>query len=175
MFRTALVIGVLVGLIGCGDVTQSSGSGSGNDVPPGPALASAGQNDCTRPTGAGVDATVTPGTGGSPGQGDVMGVPSAGLDPLVQPCFDFQSQALTPGGVSLTNIAFTIRDGVVQAPSNTEIRIVTQWFSWDEPMPGTCQAQVDAVVEVTDSGITCAAQIVFGDSADAPIYSYVIQ
>lgn len=174
--RAAIAFGIFLGLIGCGEVTAGTGTGSGtgNDVPSGPALAAVGQgNDCARPTGAGVDATVTPGTGGYPGQGVVVGTPQQGLDPTAPPCFDFTVQALTPGGALLLTIPFVIKDGVVQATADARIRIVTQWFLWYEPNPGECQAGVDAVVEVTVAGMpTCAAEVNFGMQTDSPIYSY---
>lgn len=171
--RTAIAIGILLGLVGCGEVTGTrEPNNTGNDVPSGPAMAAVGTgNDCTRPTGAGVDATVTPGTGGSHGQGAVD-VAGDGLDPDAPPCFDYSTQSLTPPGVVLTSTAFTIKDGVVQAPGNG-IRIVTQWFEWYEPSAGTCQAGVNAVVEVSyDAMPVCAMEIRFGGEVDAPIYTY---
>lgn len=157
----------------CGEVTPTGPGGTGNDVPSGPAVAAAGQgNDCTRPTGAGVDATVTPGTGGYPGQGAVVGTPPQGLDPAAPPCFDFTTQALTTGGNLLTTLPFAIKDGVVQAPADGRVRIVTQWFLWSEPTSGTCNSVIFAVVEVTDAGTTCAAELIFGDMVDSPVYTY---
>lgn len=172
--RAAIAFGIFLGLIGCGEVTSVPGSGTGNDVPAGPAIAAAGSgNDCTRPTGAGVDATVTPGTGGYPGQGEVIGTPQQGLDPSTPPCFDFTAQVLTSPGALLTTIPFVIKDGVVQATADARVRIVTQWFLWYEPSQGVCQAGVDAVVEVTIVEMpTCAAQVNFGAETDYPIYSY---
>jgi hypothetical protein len=166
----ALVLALFVGA--CGSVDSTNG----NDVPQGPAVPSAGSgNDCTN-TGAGVDVVVTPVFDtGADAQGYVDPTVGAGLDPETPPCFDYTTQQPTAPAALATQTAFVIQDGVLQAPSNPRLRILTQWFEWYEPTPELCQAGVVAVVEVTaESMATCAVTLRFGGAVDDPIASYQV-
>jgi hypothetical protein len=159
----------LLGLAGCGSVT----SNGGNDVPSGPAIpVAASAPGCTH-DGTGVNAAVMPSADGSVSLQGYLNLPQNGLNPSVPPCYDFQAQQYTAPGLSLTQMTFTIKDGVVQRPSSGSVEIVTQWFEWTEPTAGTCAAEVQAVVNVTDgSAPTCTAELQFGSAVDAPIGTY---
>lgn len=168
--RILFVCVVGLGLGACGSVD----SNGGNDVPSGPAIPQAGSgNDCTH-NGAGVDVVVTPVFDtGAAAQAIIQPVPSQGLDPAVPACFDFTAQQPTAPAAMLAKQAVTVKDGVLQQIPNA--KIVTQWFSWGEPTPGSCEAAVNAIVEVTiDSMPTCAVELVLGSEPDAPIGTYTV-
>jgi hypothetical protein len=171
--RIAVVV-ALLGLSACGSV---EGTG-GNDVPQGPAVPCAGceaGSSCTK-DGTGVNAVVTPtiDASGAAVQGE-LSIPQQGLDPGVAVCFDYTTQQFTAPALSLTQMAFTIRDGVLQVPPSDSVTIATQWFEWGEPTPGNCTAEVEAVVNVdngTDS--KCSVALGFGTFVDAPIGTYTV-
>jgi len=171
--RVAVVV-ALPWIVGCGSV---EGTG-GNDVPHGPAVPCAGceaGSSCTK-DGTGVNAVVTPtiDASGAAVQGE-LSLPQQGLDPGVAVCFDYTTQQFTAPALSLTQMAFTIRDGVLQVPPSDSVTIETQWFEWGEPTPGNCTAEVEAVVNVTDgSAQPCSALLQFGTFVDAPIGTYTV-
>jgi hypothetical protein len=166
----AAVVAVTLGLAACGSV-ESNG---GNDIPQGPAVPIAASAPACTHDGSGVNATVSPVADGSLVAQGYLDTPQDGVNPNVPLCYDYQLQKFTAPALSLTQMMFTIKDGVVQAPPNGSVKVVTQWFEWDEPTAGTCQAVINAVVDVTDGSMpTCTVELQFGAAVAAPIGTYL--
>lgn len=166
------MLAIVFGLVACGSVNSTTG----NDVPDGPAvpIASSG-NPCTH-DGTGISLTVMPAFDtGAAIQGAIDPTAPSGIDTEVPFCYDFATQQPSAPATLLTQTIFTVKDGVLQNPPTSTIQIVTQWFEWGEPTPGTCTAEVVAVVNVTaDSMPACSATLKIGSYVDAPIGSYTL-
>ena len=168
-----ILVAVALGLAACGSVS----SNGGNDVPSGPAVPVAGgAADCTR-DGTGIDATLMPVIDtGVAAEAVINPTVTAGVDTAVPFCLDTQTQQATAPAMLLTSMTFSVKDGVVQAPSGGTAVIQSQWFEWGEPTKGTCQAMIFAVVNVTDGSMpTCSVTLQIGSFVDAPISTYTVQ